>query len=149
MVPGSKKFFKSKKINIFFFKCLIFDCSRKFSFYNSAWIWIRIRIRTFFRIRIQPKLSDSFGFGSTTLVLAYMNTCTVHCTPPRLKWVLYSKCHSRQISHNSIIKKNIGAATGRLRLIFPEINPTLDSNFGHYYLWTIFFKCINIDSKSN
>jgi hypothetical protein len=47
---------------------LIFDFSHKFSFYkcldpnpNSY--------PTFFRIRIQPKRSDSFKFGSTTLAL--------------------------------------------------------------------------------
>jgi hypothetical protein len=45
--------------------CLIFDFSNKFSFYNN--VWIRLRIRIFFRIRIQPKLLDSFGFGSTIL----------------------------------------------------------------------------------
>jgi hypothetical protein len=62
------------KTRFFSFKCLIFDFSQKFSFYNSVWIrvWIRIRIwiRTFFRIRIQPKHLDSFGFGfgSTTLL---------------------------------------------------------------------------------
>jgi hypothetical protein len=40
----------------------------KFLFYNSVWVRIRTRIRPFFRIRIRPKLTDSFGFGSTTLV---------------------------------------------------------------------------------
>jgi hypothetical protein len=49
---------------------LIFDFSQKSSSYNSVWIRIRFRIRTFFRIRIriQPKHSEYFGFGSTTLV---------------------------------------------------------------------------------
>jgi hypothetical protein len=49
---------------LFSFKCLSCDFSQKFSFYNSVWI----QIRTFFRIRIHPKLTDSFGFVSTTLV---------------------------------------------------------------------------------
>jgi hypothetical protein len=39
------------------------------NFILRAWILIRIRIRTFFRIRVQPKHSDYFGFGSTTLAL--------------------------------------------------------------------------------
>jgi hypothetical protein len=39
------------------------EFSELFLFYSSIWI----RIRTFFRIRIRPKPSDSFGFGSKRL----------------------------------------------------------------------------------
>jgi hypothetical protein len=56
-----EKKFSIEKHKIFLFQ--VFDLLNKFSFYNS----VGIRIRTFFRIRIQPKHSDSFGFGSTTL----------------------------------------------------------------------------------
>jgi hypothetical protein len=44
-----------------------------FILHSSVWIriWIRIRIQIFFRIQIQPKLTDSFGFGSTTLPYRY------------------------------------------------------------------------------
>jgi hypothetical protein len=49
---------------------------KKNLFYNSVWI----RIRTFFRIQIQPKYSESFKFGSTTLTQCAL----LQNLPPRL-----------------------------------------------------------------
>jgi hypothetical protein len=58
-----------------FFLFQVFDLRffTKFLFYYSVWIRIRIQIRTSFRIRIQPKKSDYFGFGSTTLSVIKVN----------------------------------------------------------------------------
>jgi hypothetical protein len=60
-----KSFPTEKRTFFLSFKFLICDFSKKKLFYNSA--SIRIQIRTFFRIWIQPKYSDYFGFESTTL----------------------------------------------------------------------------------
>jgi hypothetical protein len=68
----SEKILSIKKHNIFLF--LVFDLR----FFTQIFILQQCLDPnpypnpypnpTFFRIRIQPKLSDSFGFGSTTLI---------------------------------------------------------------------------------
>jgi hypothetical protein len=63
---SEKKIFNRETLDFFLSRVWFLILHKKFSSYNS--VWIRIRIRTFFRIRIQPKHSDYFGFGSTTLV---------------------------------------------------------------------------------
>jgi hypothetical protein len=60
-----KKVFQLKNVRFFLFQVFNLRFFTKFLFYYS--VCIRIRIQTFFRIRIQPKKSDYFGFGSTTL----------------------------------------------------------------------------------
>jgi hypothetical protein len=64
--------------SFFLFQVSFLRFSPNFWFYNS--VWIRIQIQTFFRIRIQPKYSDYFGYGSTTLAFrVFLTTWPTVC----------------------------------------------------------------------
>jgi hypothetical protein len=69
-----KKVFQLKNLRVFFsFKCLICDFLRNFYFTTVS--GSESKSEPFFRIRIQPKNSDYFGFGSTALVVILKKFC--------------------------------------------------------------------------
>jgi hypothetical protein len=73
-----EKVFQLENLRFFLFQ--VFDlqfCTHKKIILQQCLDPIRSQILTFFRIRSRPKHSDSFGFGSTTLIFgpSYCNAC--------------------------------------------------------------------------
>jgi hypothetical protein len=68
-VRQRKKFFNRKNILFFSVKCLICDFPQFFFILQQCMDPNLYPNPNFFRIRIRPKFMDSFGFGSTTLLV--------------------------------------------------------------------------------